>query len=159
MVDLEEPTFRGTPDDWWRTATQITEAEAADRQLGGWYISADRRGLNQGKSFRITSPTHASNENRKAAMRRLLARGAVRESDMSPSVRRLIEARVETPAWLSADLVMADRDIESPERVLWRRISDAGRWQMVFDGRVMVVERTMLQLHPAIAQVTEGSTP
>jgi len=134
------------------------ERKAADRQLGGWYISADRRGLNQGKSFRITSPTHASNENRKAAMRRLLARGAVRESDMSPSVRRLIEARVETPAWLSADLVMADRDVESQERVLWRRISDAGRWQMVFDGRVMVVERTMLQLHPAIAQVTEGST-
>jgi hypothetical protein len=158
VADLEEPTFRGTPDDWWRTATHITEAEAADRQLGGWYISADKRGPNQGKSYRVASPTHSSNETRKAALRRQVAAGNLRESDLSPSVRRLIEARVETPAWLSADLVMANREVDSQERVLWRRISDSGRWQMVFDGRVMVAERTMLQLHPAIAQVTEGST-
>jgi hypothetical protein len=39
-----EPTFTGTPDQWWEKAEPLTEAEAAERRVGDWYIAQEGTG-------------------------------------------------------------------------------------------------------------------
>lgn len=152
-MTTNEQTLTGTPNDWWDQAERITEAEAAERVLGTWYITSETR-PSGASSYRVSTPTLASNEPRKAALRDAIAYGKKRESDMSAKVRVLMRVPIERPAWMDVDFLIADIEIGSTERSLWRK-TNAGNWQLVLDGRVRVGEKTMLQLNPAIANITE----
>ncbi|ROR76058.1 hypothetical protein SAMN06295974_3794 [Plantibacter flavus] len=153
MTDsTEAPVFVGTPDDWWQQAQTITEAEAAERVIGNWYITNEQRSANQAASYRVSIGNGASNGTRKAALRRAIEQGVIASQErISPHVRRLIQAQVETPPWLDADLVVANSHIGSSERLLWRKSTNG--WQRVFDGRITVSLHTMLQLEPVAAEV------
>jgi hypothetical protein len=152
-TDSNPPAFTGTPNDWWDQAERITELQAAERELGAWYIAEETRSSGA-STYRISTPTLASNEPRKAALRQQIDWGAKSESSISTKVRLLMRVPIEMPAWMSADFLIADIEIGSEERNLWRK-TNAGNWQLVLDGRVRVGEKTMLQLHPAIASITE----
>lgn len=155
-ANTDTPTFVGTPDDWWHQATPITEAEAADRVIGNWYISNEQRSPSQVSAYRVATPNVSSNPTRRAALRRAIERGEIQgEESISPTVRRLIQTNLVAPDWLESPLLLADHDIDSDERVLWRRTNSG--WQMVFDGRVSVTLRKMLQLRPVAATITEAA--
>ena len=64
-------------------------------------------------------------------------------------------AEVVTPEWLSADLVIADREIGSEQRVAWRKTSY--RWQLLDDARIAVTAHAMEKLNPKPAVITELS--
>lgn len=145
-----EPTFTGTPDQWWEKAEPITEAEAADRRLGDWYIGREA------SSYRVSTSTLSTNESRKIVLRQRIARGETTAESISAKIRKLIHIEVEPPEWLSAELVIAD-DLElgSTKRVAWRKANY--RWQLLSDARVAVNEHSMALLNPKIAVITELS--
>lgn len=153
MTNDTEQTLTGTPNDWWEHAEQITEAEDAERVLGTWYITNETRPGNA-SNYRISTPTLASNEPRKKRLQDAIAFGQLRPTDLSPKVRVLMRVPIVKPAWMEADFLIADLAVGSDERSLWSK-TKAGNWQLVLDGRVRVGEKTMLQLHPAIASITE----
>ncbi len=132
----------------------VTEEEAADRHIGTWYILAEQRDGVLTDSYRISRPTAGSNEARKAALRRRIDRAEIRAEDTAPFLRVLVRVHVEQPAWIEADLVMADVKIGSTERTPWRR-NRSGRWTQVFGG-LTVSEQTLRELHPVPASITEG---
>jgi hypothetical protein len=155
MADhIEDRTFTGTPDEWWEQAEPVTEAEAAEREYGSWYIVAEMRGGTATDTYRISRTTKGSNEQRKNALRLAIARGDVRAEDTSKRVRALIRVHVEPPAWLESDLVMADREPGSSKRTPYRR-NTSGRWTQVFGGKTLS-EQSMQELNPAPASITEG---
>lgn len=147
------PVFEGFPDDWWRDATPITELEAADRLVGSWYITNMSPTVEHAKAYRIAVASSASNVPRISKLKSLVASGRVAEADIAPGVRRLIKVDLDRPNWMDHDLVFADAELGSEERVLYRH--HKARWQRVFDPRVSISERTMLQLNPAPAAVSE----
>lgn len=155
MADhIELHTFTGTPDQWWEQAEPITEEEAADRHVGTWYILAESRDGVLTDTYRISRATRASNEARKAALRRDIERGDRRAEDTAKNLRALIRVHVEQPAWTHADIVMADVEASGAERIPWRRNSN-GRWTQIFGGKT-VSEQTMALLNPVQASITEG---
>lgn len=148
-----EPVFHGTPDQWWEQAEPITEEEAAERMLGTWYIVAETRSGDQTGSYHVGLPTHASNIPRRDALARRVAAGDVRLHDIAPHVRALVRSSIERPEWLDADLVIADAAVGSADRVPWRRKN--ARWLQVFDATRTASERTMVQLNPTLATISE----
>lgn len=155
MVDhVEQHTFTGTPDQWWDQAEPITEEEAADRHLGTWYILAESRDGVPTDSYRISRPTQASNEARKAALRRRIDFGSRRPEDTAKNLRALVRVHVEQPAWIVADLVIANASSDDGTRVPWRR-ARSGRWTQVFGG-ITISEQTLRELNPVPASITEG---
>jgi hypothetical protein len=147
MTDTNEPVIAGTPDQWWERAEQITEAEAADRDLGSWYIGRENSG------YRISTSTVSANESRKGVLRTYVDQGSLSADAISPKVRKLIRVDVEPPEWLHAPLLIADLEVGADQRVAWRRTKH--RWQLLTDPRIAVNELTMTQLNPRIAEIVE----
>lgn len=147
------PIFTGTPDQWWEQAEPITEAEAAERVLGTWYILAETRAGEHTGSYRISLPTLASNLPRKDALERRIHLDGANPDDISPNVRALIRVSIERPDWMEADLVIADAELGSSERVPWRQKN--AKWMQVFNPTKSAGERRMAELNPIIAAISE----
>ena len=135
-----KPVFRGTPDDWWEQATPIMESEAANRNLGDWYITQVRTAGNTKPGYRVSTPSKPYNTDQ-------LLKAIGPHDRVSDRVRLLI--RTETPAapWMTSQFVLADLEEGSADRVPWRR-NNAGRWQCITDGRISVNDHTMRDLNP-----------
>lgn len=142
------PVFRGTPEDWWDAAEEITESHAAERTYGDWYISKVRGSAGVAPAFRVATPGKPANENRR---RQLEARV---HDPISATVRRLIRVEVPVEPWLESEFVMADREEGSGERSPWRR-KNSGRWQCLQDLRITVNDRQMAELNPRPATFSE----
>jgi hypothetical protein len=148
-----EPVFTGTPDQWWVAATPITEEEAAERILGDWYIGNETTTSKLYGNYRVSTPTLTSNNARKSALQRRIDNGATQADSIAHTVRKLIHIEIEPPEWLNAGLLIADLEIGSAMRGPWRKT--AYKWQLLADARIAVNERTMSQLNPRIAVITE----
>jgi len=142
------PVFRGTPDEWWEAAEEITQSHAAERDFGDWYITKVRNSAGAAPAFRLATPTKPPNEIRRANLAAMYP-----VDPISDTVRRLI--RVETPvaAWMASEYVLADLEEGCAERAPWRRLN-SGRWQRITDGRVSINDHTMRELNPVPATFT-----
>lgn len=142
----EQPVFRGTPEDWWNDAEEITESHAAEQNLGDWYIRWLRNSAGPTPAFRVATPSRPPNEAKRSAMAR-----AAKGDPISENVRRLIKASKQTPAWMLSEFVMADVSEGSADRGPWHRKPN-GKWQLVRDGRIHVYDLAMAKLHPQPAE-------
>lgn len=141
----ELPVFRGTPEDWWEAAEEITESHAAEKNLGDWYITWLRGTKGPTPAFRVATPSRPPN----MAKRNAIAKG-YKGDPISENVRRLIKASMKTPAWMLSEFVMADVSEGSGERGPWHRKPN-GKWQLVRDGRIHVYDVAMSKLNPTPA--------
>lgn len=137
-----KPVFRGTPEDWWEAAEEITESHAAERCFGDWYITQVRNSTGATPAFRVATPSRPPNEARRIAL--INSRPT---DEIAPFVRRLIHTETPVAAWMTADYVLADMEEGSIDRSPWRRQNN-GRWQRLTDGRISVNDHTMSGLNP-----------
>lgn len=144
-ADESQPVFRGTPEDWWNGAEEITESHAAEPNLGDWYIRWLRNSAGTKPSFRVSTPSRPPNEVKRRAMAT-----ALKGDPISQNVRRLIKTEEPTPAWMTSEFVMADVSEGGAERGPWHR-KPSGKWHLVRDGRVSVLDRAMAKLNPVPA--------
>lgn len=138
----DAPVFRGTPEDWWNAAEEITESHAAEKNLGDWYISWIRGTNGPTPAFRVATPSRPPN----MAKRNTMARAA-KGDPISQTMRRLIKASTPTPAWMLSEFVIADVSEGSKERGPWHRKPN-GKWQLIRDGRIHVYDVAMAKLNP-----------
>lgn len=139
----------GTPDDWWEAAQPIMESEAAERNLGAWYITKVRTAGDTKPNYRLSTPSKPPNMDKrlKLATSPHFERESIR-------VRCLIPAAPEAePAWVTAQYVIADVP-DQADRQLWVR-RKSGKWGLVLNGNKQVNDHTMAELNPAPARVVE----
>ncbi|MEO3931371.1 hypothetical protein WMO79_00965 [Micrococcaceae bacterium Sec7.4] len=134
------PVFHGTPDDWWEQATQITEAEANNRNLGDWYITQVRTAGDTKPGYRVSTPSKPFNSDQ-------LLKALRSNNGVSERVRRLIHQETPAEPWMASEFVMADMEEGSADRGPWRRMN-SGRWQRITDARISVNDHTMRELNP-----------
>lgn len=144
--------YLGTPDQWWEQAEPILESEAAERHLGSWYIMRETNRGEPTGSFRVAVPTMQNNASRLDELNRLVHRGEKHRDDLAENVRALIRVPQERPEWMDADLIIADSEVGSSERVAWRHAK--GQWRQVFDPKKSAGERRMVDLNPVVADIT-----
>jgi hypothetical protein len=142
------PVFRGTPEDWWEAAEEITESHAAERTFGDWYITKLRITGSATPAFRIATPSKPPSE-----ARRIAYINSRPTDEIATNVRRLIRTETPVAAWLTSDFVMADMDEGSADRCPWIRKNN-GRWQRLTDGRITVNDHTMSELNPHPATIS-----
>ena len=141
--------------DWWEKAEPLTELQAAERTLGDWYISIEHASDRRITSYRVSTPTLATNTKRMSDLRIAIQRQRLDREDISPKVRLLMHCDATPAAWLNAEFLFADRSTTNRTRVLWRKNKD--RWSLVSDGRVHINEHAMALLRPKAASITEGA--
>jgi hypothetical protein len=134
------PVFRGTPDDWWEQATQITVAEANNRNLGDWYITKVRTAGDTKPGYRVSTPSKPYNSDQ-------LLKALQTNPGVSERVRRLIHHETPIEPWMTSEFVMADLTVDRPERGPWRRLN-SGRWQRLSGPMISVNDHTMRELNP-----------
>lgn len=134
------PIFLGTPDDWWEQATPIMESEAANRNLGDWYITQVRTAGDTKPGYRVSTPSKPFNTDK-------LLKAMHSHDKVSARVRLLIRTQTPIPEWMSSEFVLADLEVGSADRGPWRRLN-SGRWQRITDGRISVNDHTMRDLNP-----------
>jgi len=145
-----QPTFTGTPDDWWENAEPITHAEAQERNMGDWYIarvtSRTWDGSESRARYTISTPSKLPNREK--------ADAAYGSQGIAERVRRLIHMPEEVPAWKLAEMVTAEVPGKGPERHPWMRNAN-GRWRLLSDARINVNDASMAELNPRPAVVVE----
>lgn len=151
-VDTKSP-FEGTPEDWWNSARRVSRAEADNRKLGNWYIVRQRTAGKTLHSYRLMTPSRPPQTDK---MLKSLKDGS--GARYSENVRLLIQGSETVPAWMNAEMVIADFDRDTAEglkidRQPWVRKN--GRWHAVFDGRRSINDHTMAELNPVPAAVQE----
>lgn len=135
-----QPLFRGTPDDWWEQAAPIMESEAANRNLGDWYIIQVRTAGNTKPGYRVSTPSKPYNSDQ-------LLKAMGPHDKVSDRVRLLIRTKAPIPPWMTSEFVLADLEAGSTRRGPWRRKNN-GRWQQINDARISVNDHTMSELNP-----------
>jgi hypothetical protein len=145
-----EPVFRGTPDEWWEAAEEITQSHAAERDFGDWYITKVRNFAGAAPAFRIATPSKPPNEVRRSNLAKMYP-----VDEISDTVRRLIHVETPVAAWMTSEYVLADLKEGSAERGPWRRMN-SGRWQRITDARISVNDHTMSELNPLPATFTSA---
>lgn len=136
----DQPVFIGTPDDWWEQATQITEAEATNRNLGDWYITQVRTAGDTKPAYRVSTPSKPYNSDQ-------LLKALRANNGVSERVRRLIHTETPVAPWMTSQFVLADREQGGTDRVPWRR-NNSGKWQCITDGRISINDHMMSDLNP-----------
>ena len=142
------PVFRGTPDEWWETAEEITQSHAAERDFGDWYITKVRNSAGAAPAFRLATPIKPPNEVRRASLAAMYP-----VDPISDTVRRLIRVQTPVAAWVTSEFVLADVENGNTDRVPWRRLSN-GRWQRIADARIQINDHSMRELNPVPATFT-----
>lgn len=132
-----EPVFRGTPEDWWEAAEEITVSHALERNFGDWYITKIMSAAGVTPAFRIATPS-------KPPTRHF---NRTDGNEISLTIRRLIRTETPLAAWMTSEYVLADLEEGSTDRGPWRRLN-SGRWQRITDGRISVNDHTMRELNP-----------
>lgn len=141
----DQPSFTGTPDDWWEQAERITAAEAEERTMGSWYITQVRTAGDTKPGYRLSTPSRPANQDRKAN----------KSQHESTRVRRLMSSPV--PAWIGSLMVFADTaGEEAMHRLPWVR-KNSGRWQCLADARPTINDHAMAELNPSPAIITEDT--
>lgn len=143
----DQPVFHGTPDDWWENAERISTSEAAERDLGSWYISKYKTAGGP-TAYRIAQPSRVPN----LAARRKIEEGYHANTE-SEAVRCLIRVTEAIPEWMTATYVLAEKPDGGAEKFPWVRKKN-GRWTLIADGSVTLTDRTMAELNPKPATFT-----
>lgn len=144
----EQPTFTGTPDDWWEQAEEIMESEASNRELGNWYITQIRTAGDTRPGYRLSTPSKPPNTDNL-----IKARGP--QDTVSLRVRLLVRGVAEVPAWMTSIMVVADTVVgDEITRLPWMR-KKSGRWQSLYDGRLNINDHAMAELNPNPATISE----
>jgi hypothetical protein len=135
-----QPVFLGTPDDWWEQATPIMESEAANRNLGDWYIAQVRTAGDTKPGYRVSTPSKPFNSDQ-------LLKAMGPHDKVSDRVRLLIRMETRIPEWMTSEFVLADMKEGSTDRAPWRR-NNNGKWQRLKAGMISVNDHTMSNLNP-----------
>ena len=153
-----QPTFTGTPDDWWENAERITIEESMQKQMGNWYItkmkpyssgwhpSPEDEAKDSG-AYRIATPT------KPPAVAKIPEH---QRQDEAEWCRLLIRGENKMPAWVGAMYVMADVPGSEGQKGAWVR-NNSGRWKLISDNRITVNDRTMENLNPVPAIFTQAT--
>ena len=147
--EINGPAFFGTPNDWWDNAENITEWEARNRTFGSWYISIQRTAGASNPMYRIMTPSRYPDTKQMKRDREVLG------DRMSERVRLLMRTEVEEPAWMTAEIVIADTFVDGTRgRKAWVR-RNSGRWVLVSDARLQMNDFQMAERNPQPARITE----
>lgn len=152
-ITVDSPDYTGTPDDWFKQATELTRHQAAERNEDSWYISRTKGG------YMLHRANDMSNSARLAALDKLARQQGVEAKELyaqtDPEVRLLVQVSSTPPPWLDEDLLMARSDTDSTERVLWSANPSNTHWRQVADGRHRVSNVEMAALDPKPVVVRE----
>lgn len=166
-IELDTPSYQGTPDEWFEQATQITRQQAAERIDDSWYISRTNSGYmlqqanaksNEARMSSLYESACTSVNGKKFASARIRVDDPLVVSyleEVDPTTRILMIVNSEPPSWSQEDLLMADSAPGSTERVLWSANSAKTTWRQVRDGRKNVSPVEMADLNPNPVSITE----
>lgn len=145
-ITVDSPDYTGTPDDWFKQATELTRFESAERIENSWYISRTKGG------YRLYRANEVSNPHRLAALDKLARQQGIEVEELcaqtDPETRLLVTVNATPPPWMVETLLMARSDVDSAERVLWSANRQHTHWRQVADGRHRVSNVEMAALDP-----------
>ena len=179
-------TITGTPDDWFDAATVLNAQQAAEREVGSWYITRT-----QHNGYNIAQATISNNASRTAALRSSIEaeldktmrtqhsgdpdqprRWPIEEADalrekiteklknqQAENVRRIIHVEHVLPDWMSADIITAraSDDEGDLDRVMWQRRASSGRWHPIAQGQTSITDEAMAQRDPRTFSIVENT--
>lgn len=154
-ITINSPNYTGTPDDWFKQATELTRYESAERIEESWYITLTKGGYMLYRANEVSNPARLAALNKLARQQGIEVEELYAQTD--PETRLLVTVNATPPPWMEETLLMARSNIDSAERVLWSANPQNTHWRQVADGRRRVsnVEMAALDPKPVIIREVE----